>query len=179
VKADREACFEAMPHAIAVALGRVRPGAAQTVAALLDPAHQAELLLTLAAMPPRQPVTVPRSFTNTAWTRALSPACDDKTATTAASGPPSASGNARTAALDSTIRGNLPSLAGAARAGVTQQREPLPVIPLVRGGSGSPEQGGDDRPIAAASEPVVTDLGDKGPPAIVPLAPAGGCGGGA
>src|SRR5580704_13898572 len=76
VKVDREACFDSMPHMIAVALGRVRPSAALAVAALLDPSRQAELLLTLAAMPPRQPVTVPRSFDNITWMRALSKPCD-------------------------------------------------------------------------------------------------------
>ena len=99
VKADREACFEAMPHAIAVALGRVRPGAAQTVAALLDPAHQAELLLTLAAMPPRQPVTVPRSFHQYRLDAGFVPRLRRQDRHDGgSSGPPSASGNARTAA---------------------------------------------------------------------------------
>ena len=40
-----------------------------------------------------------------------------------------------------------------------------------------PARGIGDPAPAASSEPAVTDLGDKGPPAIVPLAPAGNCGG--
>src|SRR6185437_15763784 len=121
VKIDREACFDGMPNVIAIALGRVRPSAALAIAALLDPSRQAELLLTLASMPPRQPVTVPKSFANTAWARALSHGCDDKTAISPAglsSGPPSVAGSARTAALDTTIRGNLPALPRAARSGL-------------------------------------------------------------
>src|SRR5258708_3923605 len=54
-KVDREACYDKMPNAIEVALGRVRPGS-QISASLLDPSRQAELLIQLAAMPPRQAV---------------------------------------------------------------------------------------------------------------------------
>ena len=181
VKMDREACFDSMPHMIAIALGRVRPSAALALTTLLDPSRQAELLLALAAMPQRQPITVPRSFANTAWLRALSPGCEDKSAAAAPSGAPgpTAAGNARTAALDSTIRGNLPPLPRAAKPGATRQ-EPLPVIPLTGAKS---TQGAAGRPASvppvavAASDPVVSDVGDSGPPAIVPLAPARNCGG--
>jgi hypothetical protein len=173
VRGDREACFDAMPNVIAIALGRVRPTAALAIAALLDPSRQAELLLTLASMPPRQPITVPRSFVNTAWTRALSSGCGDKTGASP-SGPAVAIGNARTATLDNTVRGNLPPLPRADRAGLMWQ-EPLPVIPLV--GAGASGHDAADQLVAGTSEPTVVDLGDKGPPAIVPLAPPGSCGG--
>src|SRR5579862_9455366 len=61
VKVDREACYDSMPNAIELALGRIRTGGALTMAALLDPAHQNELLQIIATAP-RQPITVPRSF---------------------------------------------------------------------------------------------------------------------
>ncbi len=170
VKGDREACFDSMPHVISIALGRVRP-AALTFAALLDPSRQAELLLTLAAMPPRQPITVPRSFANIAWTRALSP-CETKGAAIVSHAPAPA-GNTRTAALDTVVTGNLPPLPRGARAGTTRQQA-LPVIPLA---SNPPARAAADPAPPASSDPAVADLGDKGPPAIVPLAPAGSCGG--
>jgi hypothetical protein len=66
VKFDREACYNSMPHIMAVAMGRVRPTDALTIQALIDPSREAELLMMLAAMPPRQPITELRSFDNTA-----------------------------------------------------------------------------------------------------------------
>src|SRR5580700_10680836 len=66
VKIDREACYDSMPNQIELALGRVRPGGALAKAAQLDPSRQAELLIAIAAIPPRQPITAPRSFANTA-----------------------------------------------------------------------------------------------------------------
>ena len=115
VKVDREACYNSMPHIMAVAMGRVRPGGALTMQALTDPSREAELLMTLAAMPPRQPVTVPRSFSDIGWLRALSPPCDDKRALptvsyTGSAGLPPAAGTGRAATLDSAIRNNLPPL---------------------------------------------------------------------
>src|SRR3984957_7663768 len=62
VGADREACYNSMPHIMAVAMGRVRAGGALTMQALTDPSREAELLMTLAAMPPSQPITTRRSF---------------------------------------------------------------------------------------------------------------------
>src|SRR5579859_1806888 len=62
VGAEREACYNKMPHVMAVAMGRVKPGGALTLQALIDPSREAELLMTLAAIPPRQPIVEPRSF---------------------------------------------------------------------------------------------------------------------
>jgi hypothetical protein len=78
VGGEREACYQKMPHAMAVAMGRVKPGGALSIQALSDPSREAELLMMLAATPPRQPITAPRSFSNTAWVRALSPPCETK-----------------------------------------------------------------------------------------------------
>jgi hypothetical protein len=176
VKGDREACFDSMPHLIAVALGRVRPTAALALA-LLDPSHQAELLLTLAAMPPRQPITVPKSFANTAWMRALSSGCEDKTTAmataTVSARTPAPAANTRVVGRASALPANLPGLPQAARAGAARQPA-LPVIPLA--GNAVPGRDAGEQ-AAASNEPAVADLGDKGPPAIVPLAAAGNCGG--
>src|SRR5215472_4862054 len=114
VGTEREACYQKMPHAMAVAMGRVKPGGALSLQALTDPSREAELLMMLAATPPRQPITAPRSFSNTAWVRALSPPCEVKATPlaaydTAAALPP-APGAGRAAALDSAIRNNLPAL---------------------------------------------------------------------
>ena len=171
VKVDREACYDSMPHMIAVALGRVRPSAALAVAALLDPSRQAELLLTLAAMPPRQPVTVPRSFDNITWMRALSKPCDGQ-APAIASRAPTPPGRARGSTIEAAAVANLPAMPPhAARAGANRPAA-LPVIPLAHDAPPSPAAAPPP-----ANEPAVADLGDKGPPAIVPLAPAGSCGG--
>src|ERR1700733_1036845 len=67
VGADREACYGSMPHVMQVAMGRVLPGGVLSIEALTDPSREAELLMTLAAMPPRQPITAPRLFSNTVW----------------------------------------------------------------------------------------------------------------
>jgi hypothetical protein len=161
-KVDRETCYDHMPNAIEVALGRVRPGAVK--AALLDPSQQAELLIALAAMPPRQPVVVPRSLADTAGANALSPC--------AKGGPPAAAAIAagRTAALDTTILGNLPPIPRAAPNPVARRVQPPQ--PLAPGVAGTANGIGFD--------PVSTsDVGDKGPPAIVPLAPATACNDGA
>jgi hypothetical protein len=182
VGADREACYASMPHIIAVALGRVRPGDAATLATLLDPSRQAELLMTLAAMPPRQPIATRRSFDDTAWTKSLSRSCDDgnngpPVSYTAPAGSPALPGNGRAAALGSVVLGNLPPVTRAAKGGLGQQ-QPVPVIPL-NGRKAAPATS----PSVANADPVATvaplpapDVGDLESPAIVPLAPAGACG---
>jgi hypothetical protein len=183
VGVDREACYDSMPHLIAVALGRARPGGALTMAALSDPSREAELLMTLATMAPRQPVTVPRSFANTEWVRALSSSCDDKVATPAVaygtpSGLPPPPGSGRAAALDSVILGNLPPMPRTAHAGFARQRA-LPIIPLAGGKQAAMpalSAGGGSDAVAAFAPLPTPDVGDNGPPAIVPLAPASACG---
>jgi hypothetical protein len=173
-----------MPHAIAVALGRVRPGSALTMQGLTDPSREAELLMILAAMPPRQPITEPRSFANLAWVRALSQPCDDKRALpivvdSTVQALPRPSGTGRAAALDSTIRKNLPPLPRGAKAALAQP-DPLPVIPLAPdkpAAASPPSSHGNSGTIAAAAPLPAPDIGDKAAPAIVPLAPATNCGG--
>jgi hypothetical protein len=175
VGSDREACYGSMPHIMAVAMGRTRPGGALSMQALTDPSREAELLMLLAAMPPRQPITRPRSFSNT---KLLAP-CDDKplaavsyTAPGEMLGgmPPAGS---RAAALDGAIRNNLPLPPGTAQ----QAKAPVirlgPVAPLIT----SPDDLGP-KPAAIDPAPVsAPDVGDDGPPAIVPLSPATGCDG--
>ena len=142
VKIDRESCFDSMPHTIEVALGRVPR---VTALAANDPVRQAELILELAAIPPRQPVTVPRSFDNTGALRAAPAPCPP--------GPPPAMApvNGRPRAL-----------------GDDDNRPPITLT----------ESGADQT--SAPFKPLTSpDLGDKGPPAIVPLAQGTGCGGGA
>jgi hypothetical protein len=182
VGAEREACYNSMPNLIAVALGRARPADALTMAALIDPSRQAELLMLLAAMPPRQPITVPRSFANTEWVRALSPPCDGKDAATPAasytapSTLPSSPSAGRTAALDSAIRNNLPPIPRAAQTGA--HRDALPVLPLTGGPAISPPSSSGDKSNVAAFDPApAPDIGDVNSPAIIPLAPASACGG--
>src|SRR5215472_12544585 len=110
VGSEREACYNKMPHIMAVAMGRIKPGGALSMQALTDPSREAELLMTLAAMPLRQPVTSPRSFSNTAWVRALTSPCDDKRPVSAAYAEPGVlpppPGAGRAAALDNVIRNN-------------------------------------------------------------------------
>ncbi|HEU0218650.1 MAG TPA: hypothetical protein VFQ90_18485 [Stellaceae bacterium] len=183
VGAEREACYDKMPHAMAVAMGRAKPGGALSLQALTDPSREAELLMMLAATPPRQPITAPRSFSNTAWVRALSPPCADKpTPAVAFTGPgtapgtlPPAPGNRRAAALDSAIRNNLPPLPGPAPA-TDPKRSQLPVIALTPGRPAAESVSGDT---AASSAPLpAPDVGDDAAPEIVPLATAGNtCGG--
>jgi hypothetical protein len=179
VGADRTACFDSMPHAIAIALGLVRPGGALETAALVDPSRQAELLMTLAAMPPRQPITTRRSFANTDWTRALAP-CDDKNITPvvgykAPSLLPPAPGTGRSAVLDGVVIGNLPPGPRAAQAS-SAGRGALPVMPLVNGKAMPPAIDGDKHGAAFAPLPA-PDVGDSAQPVIVPLAPAAACSG--
>jgi hypothetical protein len=181
VGTSREACYSSMPHVMKVAMGFVVPGDTLSMQALTDPSREAEMLMTLAATPPRQPITEPRLFSNTAWVRALSPCDDDKRAVppvsyTAPGRFLPAPGGGRAAAIDSAIRNNLPALPHPSQAGIAQ-RAPLPVLPLAQGQAASslPSAGGDK--IAAANPLPAPDIGDEAPPAIVPLTPASTCGG--
>jgi len=179
VGADREACYNSMPHIMAVAMGRVHPASALSMAALTDPSRKAELLKELAAMPPRQPITEPRSFANTAWMRALSPPCDAKNPLPAISdgatdGVP-APGSDRAAAIGGVIQHRLPlALAVEAR---TAHSDPLPVLSLTRRQPVPAPTSSAGGKAAASDSLTVPDVGDHGPPAIVPLAPATSCGG--
>src|SRR5579862_4172921 len=133
IGSEREACYEKMPHVMAVAMGRVKPDGALSMEAMIDPSREAKLLLALAAMPPQQPITSPRLFSNTAWVRALIPTCDAKPnlpaiAYTTPNVLPPAPGTGRAAALD-RVRGNLPLLPQPAQPESTL-RNPLPAIPL-------------------------------------------------
>jgi hypothetical protein len=160
VKVDREACYDSMPNAIEVALGRIRPKGALPIASLLDPSRQAELLIQLAAMPPRQPVTMPRSFDNTAVSPCAPPA-PTAAAEPGASGLPPSPGARRPAPLGTTVLGNLPPIPRPAQNALAWQALPPGVV-----GTGA----------GTAFDPVSTpDVGDKGPPAIVPLVPSSGC----
>jgi hypothetical protein len=171
VKEDREACYDSMPNAIEVALGRVRRGGVVTVASLLDPSRQAELLIQLAAMPPRQPITVPRSFANTALGQTLSPCAKDGPPASAAAVAPGTPGlplppnSGRAAPLGATVLRNLPPIPHPEKNAVAWQA----LSPGIAGTANG-----------TAFDPVSTpDVGDKGPPAIVPLAPGSGCNDGA
>jgi hypothetical protein len=163
VKVDREACFDSMPNANEVALGRIHAGGALTMSALLDPAHQHELLQVVST-PPRQPVTAPQTFDNTQWARALSPACPGNEVHSPAAvalaepGLPLPPGSGRADSLASTIPDNPPLLWHPATA------------------FGPGRQAGDPGaapPFAPLTSP---DVGDKGPPAIVPVLPSANCG---
>jgi hypothetical protein len=163
-KDDRETCYDSMPNAIEVALGRVHPGA--QLKASLDPARQAELLIQLAAMPPRQPVVVSPLLGN-----GLAPCAKNGPAPAAATAPglppPAAPGGAT---LGKTALGNLPPIPQATQNAVAPTPQaPTPLAPGVAGTANG-----------IGFDPVSTsDIGDKGPPAIVPLAPATACNDGA
>jgi hypothetical protein len=204
---EREACYNKMPHVMAVAMGRVRPGGALSLQALSDSSREAELLMLLASTPPRQPITVPRSYSDTAWMHALASTCDAKrplaVADTAPSVRPPLLGGGRAVALDNAIRGNLPPLPDAAWTGVPQPgtrpviqfgpaRDPggasLPIVTLVpdsNDATGSrivslaPEARVGGKTVALTESMPAPDIGDTdaAPPAIVPLARASGCGG--
>jgi hypothetical protein len=168
VRTDRERCFDSMPRLIGIALGRIRP--VLSMAALFEQTRQAELLMTLASMPPRQPIVVPRSFANTGLTRPTPASCDDGPAPTSATGSPVPAPGTKEAELGATIQRNLPVAQppGAAPPGT------LPTIPLAGAGpSPTPTPAAaPEKPFAALAAP---DVGDNGPPAIVPLPP--GCSG--
>jgi hypothetical protein len=179
VGGEREACYLKMPHAMAVAMGRVKPGGALSLQALTDPSREAELLMMLAATPPRQPITAPRSFSNTAWVRALSPPCEAKptpaVAYTVPGTLPPASDDGRAAALDSAIRNNLLPLPRPAPT-ADPKRSQLRVIALAPGRPAAGSASGD---ATASSAPLpAPDVGDDAAPAVIPLATAGNsCGG--
>jgi hypothetical protein len=165
VKVDREACYDSMPNSIEVALGRVKPAGALTMAALLDASHQHDLLQILASEP-RQPVTAPQTFANTQWTRALAPTCGDADsgsalAALAATGVPPPPGSGRAAMLGTAALPGLPVLPHAA--------PPAPLSITANEPKPAPTPLFD--PIASP------DIGDKGPPAIVPAMPGKSCGG--
>jgi len=182
VGTDREACYDRMPHVMAVAMGRIkRSGAGLSTQELTDPSREAELLMALALMPPRQPITEPRSFSDTAWVRALTPPCAEKrvqpvVATVASDAlPPSGSG--RAASLDSVIGKNLPPLPrGAQPAG--PRRSQLPPMALVPDGRvTAPATPVGDKGDEAFTPLPAPDIGDQAAPAIIPLAPTNNCGG--
>ena len=159
-KDDRETCFDSMPNAIEVALGRVHRGVPSP--ASLDPSRQAELLIQLAAMPPRQPVVVPPSLGN-----GLAPCAKTGVAPAAAAPSPLPSAPV---AQGKTVLGNLPPIPQPAQAAaVPRQQAPTPLAP---GTAGTANGIGFD-PVSSS------DVGDKGPPAIVPLTPATACNDGA
>ena len=183
VGSEREACYNKMPHIMAVAMGRIKSGGALSMQALTDPSRETELLMVLASMPPQQPITTRRSFANTTWVRELSSPCTEKAAlpVVAYIGPaalPPPPGSGRAATLDSAISKNLPPLPKPAQA-VAPQAGQLPVIPL---GAAQPVTAtggaGNSGTIAAFSPLPAPDIGDSVAPVIVPLAPAGKtCGG--
>jgi hypothetical protein len=178
VKVDREACYDSMPQAIEVALGRTHPGGALAKAALLDPSRQAELLLQLAAIPPRQPITVRRTFANTDWTHALSAPCGENGARAApAPGLPPPPGAGRAASLNTAILGNLPPLSSAKPMGGARPATSAE-IPLARNAAPTITTVGNALAPTTAFDPLSSpDVGDSGPPAIVPIPPGGACGG--
>ncbi|HXC29266.1 MAG TPA: hypothetical protein VNV38_15015 [Stellaceae bacterium] len=152
VGVEREACYNKMPYVMAVAMGRVKP----RTDPLLDPSHEAELLRLLATTPPQQPITAPRSFSNTAWVRALAPPCDPKPVLpTAANLAPNdsapASGNSQHSALP-----------------------PVLLSPNHAATASSPDTG---KKVSGIDFLPAPDIGDAATPAIVPLAPQAGCGG--
>jgi hypothetical protein len=163
----REACYNSMPHMMAVAMGRVPVPAPLTMQAMIDPAGQAALLIKLASMPPQQPVTEPRSFANTAWLRPLSAPCDNPRLAGANLVP----GGGRAAMLDTRARNNLPPVARTAQTG-NAAVAPLPVIPL----TGTSPVNGDKGAVPSFAPLPAPDVGDKTAPVIVPLAQTTGCG---
>ncbi|HTQ32595.1 MAG TPA: hypothetical protein VMI30_00390 [Stellaceae bacterium] len=179
VGADREGCYNKMPHVMAVAMGRVKPTGTPTMQAMIDPAREVELLMLLAATPPRQPITVPRSFSNTAWLRALTPPCDDKhSMSPLAAAMPSAAasaGDGSTPALAGVTRHEPLPLASAIPAASDPTRGRMPVIPLSLDNPATAGTAGGDH--AAGFNPLpAPDIGDRAAPAIVPLAPMTSCG---
>jgi hypothetical protein len=166
-RTDRERCYDSMPRLIGIALGRIHP--VLSMATLFEETRQAELLMTLALMPPRQPIVVPRSFANTSLTRPTPASCDDGPAP-AATGSPVPTPGTKEAELGAMIQHNLPVAQppGAAPLGT------MPTIPLAGAGSlPTPTPAAAPvKPFAALAAP---DIGDNGPPAMVPLPP--GCSG--
>jgi hypothetical protein len=180
VGVEREACYDRMPHVMAVAMGRIKPVAVGLLAqALADPAREAELLMALAVMPPQQPITTPRSFSDTAWVRALTPPCAEARVqpivATAASGASSPTGAGRADSLDGAIGKNLPPLPRGAQP-TGPQHSQLPPMTLTPGRPASATVVGD-KDGAVVSPLPAPDIGDQAAPAIIPLAPTNNCGG--
>lgn len=151
VGVEREACYNKMPYVMAVAMGRVK----QRAESLLDPSHEAELLRLLASTPPQQPITTPRSFSNTAWARALAPPCDPKPVLpTAANLTPN-------------------ELVSGSGAGQHSALPPVVLSPNRAATASSPDKG---KKVSGVDFMPAPDIGDVAPPAIVPLA-SQGCGG--
>jgi hypothetical protein len=181
VGTEREACYGKMPHVMAVAMGRIQPGGALSTQAPTDPSREAELLMMLAAMPPRQPITTPRLFSNTAWVRALTPSCADKRVLPSADAAPitlpPAPGTGRAARLDGVIGKNLPPLPRGVQP-TGPQHSQLPVMALVPDGPATASATDvGDQPNPVFNPLPAPDIGDDAAPAIVPLAPANYCGG--
>jgi hypothetical protein len=152
VGVEREACYNKMPYVMAVAMGRVK----QHAESLLDPSHEAELLRLLATTPPQQPIMAPRSFSNTAWARALTPPCDPKPILpTAANLAPN----------------ELTSSSGAG------QHSALPPVLLSPNHPATASSANTGKKVSGVDFLPAPDIGDVAPPAIVPLAPQTGCGG--
>ena len=113
---------------------RIKPGGALSLQALTDPSREAGLVMMLASMPPRQPITAPRSFANTAWIQAhcRSP-CDDKPTRPALADfaappgalPPPPRRGARAAALDGVVPRQF-AAAARHRSGRRLARPPIP-----------------------------------------------------
>jgi len=184
LEVDREGCFDSMPQAIALAIGWVRPQAALWAEALRDPSRNVELLMALAALPLRQPATVPRSFDNYSWVHALSPSCETGTATPAPTDPAAAVpfGSVTADALGRPLLDRLVPGPRAAKTGVAADR-PLPLVPLTDSTpmtlSAPALPGSAGKTITAYDTLTASDVGDNPEPAIVPLASAAGCRGGA
>ena len=178
VKVDRDACFNSMPHSIELALGWIHPDSALEKAALHDPSREAELLLEVTAIPPRQPITVRRSYANTDWARSLSPPCGDNGVLPATAGLPPAPGPAPAAALSPAGVAKLPAIPNRHRAGAvgSSTAAPIPLIPPAPNLAPAPRSSDGD-PMAAVNALPTPDIGDQEQPAIVPVAPGSGCGG--
>ena len=183
VGTEREACYNKMPHTMAVAMGRIKPGGALSTQALTDPSREAELLMMLASIPPRQPITTPRSFSNTGWVRALTPSCAEKrglpaVANTVPGVLPPSPGTGRAAALNGVIGKNLPLLPRGMQPIAPPQHNQLPVITLVPDASETASAADIGDHANPAFNPLpAPDVGDDAMPAIIPLAPINSCGG--
>ncbi|HML10527.1 MAG TPA: hypothetical protein VK432_06685, partial [Stellaceae bacterium] len=150
---EREACYNKMPHFMAVAMGRakVENVSSEALTALY---HKTALLMLLATTPPQQPITVPRSFADTAWVNALTPPCDAKPALP----------------LPASVTSS-----GLKSSSVDGQHSALRLVllsPDRRPGAAAPD-GKASRPDSLPA----ADIGDAAAPAIAPLAPATACGG--
>jgi hypothetical protein len=149
IGAEREDCYNKMPHAMAVAMGRakVQTVSSDALTALFD---KTALLMLLATTPPQQPITVPRSFADTAWVHALTPPCETKP--------------------------TLPLPASVTSSGLKPSSTdgPRSALRLVLLSPGAVVPDGK----AAKPDPLsAPDIGDKASPAIAPLSSVVTCGG--